>query len=56
MQDPDVPWQHAMKLIDRLSGDPVLTLIKRGDHRLSTAADLQRIEEILDRLLTELGS
>jgi len=55
MQDPDVPWQHAMALVERLSGNPVLTLIKQGDHRLSTADDLSRIEAVLDRLLAEIG-
>ncbi len=38
MQDPDVPWRHALKLVEHLAGDAVvLTLIKDGDHRLSTA-------------------
>ena len=54
MQDTDVPWQHAMTLMERLSGNPVLTLIKRGDHRLSTPADLCRVEQALDSLLAEL--
>jgi dipeptidyl aminopeptidase/acylaminoacyl peptidase len=56
MQDPDVPWQHAMKLVERLSGDPVLTLIKSGDHRLSTTADLRRIEQALEGLLADIGA
>jgi pimeloyl-ACP methyl ester carboxylesterase len=56
MQDPDVPWQHAMKLMERLSGDPVLTLIKSGDHRLSTTADLRRIEQALEGLLADIGA
>jgi hypothetical protein len=56
MQDPDVPWQHAMNLVEKLSGNPVLTLIKQGDHRLSTAADLLRIERALDGLLAEMGA
>jgi pimeloyl-ACP methyl ester carboxylesterase len=56
MQDPDVPWQHAMKLVERLSGDPVLTLIKSGDHRLSTPADLRRIEQALEGLLADIGA
>lgn len=44
MQDPDVPWQHAMTLIEHLAGDPVaLTLIKDGDHRLSTPQDIARL-------------
>lgn len=45
MQDPDVPWQQALKLVEHLSGDPVvLTLIKDGDHRLSTPPDLARLQ------------
>ena len=51
MKDPDVPWQHALKLIENLSGNPTLTLIKEGDHRLSTPEDLGRIAAALDALL-----
>ncbi|HUO89412.1 MAG TPA: alpha/beta hydrolase [Rhizomicrobium sp.] len=40
MADPDVPWQHAMKLVDRLGPDTELTLVKAGDHRLSRASDI----------------
>jgi pimeloyl-ACP methyl ester carboxylesterase len=54
MKDPDVPWSHALKLVERLAGNPVLTLIKQGDHRLSTLPDLKRIEEALDGLLAEV--
>ena len=44
MQDPDVPWSHAMELIEHLPGDSVsMTLIKDGDHRLSRDEDLQRL-------------
>src|SRR4029077_12769392 len=36
VEDPDVPWQHAVELTSRLaSDDVVLTLVKDGDHRLS---------------------
>jgi pimeloyl-ACP methyl ester carboxylesterase len=52
MKDPDVPRHHALALVERLSGNPALTLIKEGDHRLSTPADLQRIAAVLDSLLT----
>ena len=55
MKDPDVPWQHALALIDRLSGNPTLTLIKEGDHRLSTPDDLKRIEAALDTILADLA-
>ena len=43
-QDPDVPWQHAFRLAERLPGDDVvLTMIPDGDHRLSRPQDLVRI-------------
>jgi pimeloyl-ACP methyl ester carboxylesterase len=44
MQDPDVPWLHAMQLVEHLAGDPVaVTLIKDGDHRLSRDEDIARL-------------
>jgi pimeloyl-ACP methyl ester carboxylesterase len=44
MQDPDVPWQHALKLVEHLPGDSVsLTLIKEGEHRLSRPEDLEKL-------------
>jgi len=51
MKDPDVPWQHALKLVENLSGNPTLTLVKNGDHRLSTPEDLARIAAALDAIL-----
>jgi pimeloyl-ACP methyl ester carboxylesterase len=44
VQDPDVPWQHAVELVSRFSRDDVvLTLIKDGDHRLSRPEDIERL-------------
>ena len=44
MEDPDVPWGHAMKLVEHLAEDDVVvTLIKDGDHRLSRPEDLERL-------------
>jgi pimeloyl-ACP methyl ester carboxylesterase len=44
VQDPDVPWQHAVGLTSRLaSDDVVLTLVKDGDHRLSRLEDIERL-------------
>ena len=41
MADPDVPWSHAIKLVEHLPADDVtLTLIKDGDHRLSRDQDI----------------
>ncbi len=44
MQDEDVPWSHAMTLVEHLPSDEVvLTLINDGDHRLSRDQDLARL-------------
>jgi pimeloyl-ACP methyl ester carboxylesterase len=44
MQDPDVPWRHALALVEHLPGDCVsMTLVKDGDHRLSRDEDLERL-------------
>jgi pimeloyl-ACP methyl ester carboxylesterase len=44
VQDPDVPWQHAVELVSRLAHDDVvLTLVKDGDHRLSRPEDIERL-------------
>lgn len=44
MQDPDVPWGHALALAASLTAeDLVLTLIKDGDHRLSREADIAQL-------------
>ncbi|MEZ5819525.1 MAG: alpha/beta hydrolase [Bradyrhizobium sp.] len=43
-QDPDVPWQHAFALAERLPAeDVVLTMIQDGDHRLSRPQDIARL-------------
>ena len=44
VEDPDVPWSHAVDLVSRLAHDDVvLTLVKDGDHRLSRPEDLERL-------------
>jgi pimeloyl-ACP methyl ester carboxylesterase len=44
VQDPDVPWRHAVELVSRFSRDDVvLTLVKDGDHRLSRPEDIERL-------------
>ena len=51
MTDPDVPYTHAIKLVEHLQADQTtLTLIKGGDHRLSKDQDLT----ILSRALTHM--
>ena len=49
MQDEDVPYRHALTLIEHMAGDPVtLTLIKDGEHRLSRPQDLALLFEAID--------
>jgi pimeloyl-ACP methyl ester carboxylesterase len=44
VQDPDVPWRHAVDLSARFARDDVvLTLVKDGDHRLSRPEDIERL-------------
>jgi pimeloyl-ACP methyl ester carboxylesterase len=44
VQDPDVPWEHAVELTSRFAQDDVvLTLVKDGDHRLSRPEDIERL-------------
>ncbi|MEO1039077.1 MAG: alpha/beta hydrolase [Pseudomonadota bacterium] len=50
-RDPDVPWSHAVELIDLItSTDIELHLTKSGDHRLSEPDDLARLTATLDAL------
>lgn len=49
--DPDVPPNHAMKLVHHLASDPVsLTLIKGGDHRLSREEDIARLLSAVEKI------
>ena len=51
MADPDVPYGHAVRLMEHLSGDDVvLTMIRDGDHRLSRPQDIARILEAAEAL------
>ena len=52
MQDPDVPWQHAMKLAEFLPMENVtMTLIKDGDHRLSRSEDIALLLRTVEGLV-----
>jgi pimeloyl-ACP methyl ester carboxylesterase len=49
VQDPDVPWTHAVELSARLAQDDVvLTLVKDGDHRLSRPEDIERLLHVIE--------
>lgn len=48
MRDPDVPWQHALRVVETLANDDVqVTLVKDGDHRLSRDQDLELLKKTL---------
>jgi pimeloyl-ACP methyl ester carboxylesterase len=52
--DPDVPWQHAMKLVACLPQDDVVfTLVKDGNHRLSRPEDIERLLRAVDELAVD---
>lgn len=51
MEDPDVPWSHALKVAQAIANpDLRLTLIKDGDHRLSRPQDIALLLETALRL------
>ena len=52
MADPDVPWEHAMKLVSALGPDTQLTLVKTGDHRLSKPHEIELVESVLSNLIS----
>jgi pimeloyl-ACP methyl ester carboxylesterase len=54
MKDPDVPYAHAMKLIEHLpSDDVVLTFVRDGDHRLSRPQDIERMLSAVSALVRQ---
>ena len=55
MRDPDVPYAHALKLVDHLPADDVtLSLIRDGDHRLSRPHDLDMMIRTLEGLVEQV--
>ena len=52
MNDPDVPYTHAMKLITHLPNENVtMTLVKDGDHRLSREQDIALLLRTVETLV-----
>lgn len=51
MRDDEVPWTHAMALVEHLASDPVsITLVRDGDHRLSRGEDLVRLLAAVEQI------
>lgn len=56
-EDPDVPFEHALKLVEHLPADDVtLSLVKDGDHRLSRPQDLEMIIKAVEGLVKVGGA
>ncbi len=56
MQDPDVPWGHATRLMEHLAfDDAVLTLVRDGDHRLSRPEDIERLVTAVGEMAASAG-
>jgi pimeloyl-ACP methyl ester carboxylesterase len=55
IKDPDVPWQTALRITEKLESDDVaVTLIKDGDHRLARPQDLSRIRAAVMDMITTM--
>lgn len=56
MKDEDVPYEHALNFAKKLAArDVEVTLVKDGDHRLSTPADLERLWRTIEALPVASG-
>lgn len=52
MRDPDVPYTHALRLMEHLPADDVvMTLIRDGDHRLSREEDIAKMKQAIGTML-----
>jgi pimeloyl-ACP methyl ester carboxylesterase len=52
MADPDVPYAHALKLVEHLPADDVtLSLVRDGDHRLSRPQDLDMLVRTVEAMV-----
>src|SRR5262249_32562797 len=53
--DPDVPWRTSLVLAEKLASTDVrVTLVKDGDHRLSSERDLALLERTIEEMLGEI--
>jgi pimeloyl-ACP methyl ester carboxylesterase len=55
--DPDVPWELALRIAERVESDDVeILLVKDGDHRLSRPRDLALLCRTVGALLDQDGA
>jgi hypothetical protein len=51
MRDEDVPFRHALSLIEHMADESVtLTLVRDGEHRLSRPEDLALLVQAIEAL------
>jgi pimeloyl-ACP methyl ester carboxylesterase len=56
MADPDVPYSHALKLVQHLPADDVtVSLVPDGDHRLSRPQDLALLMQSVDMMVRQVS-
>jgi len=52
LDDPDVPWETAVGILRGVSAEEArLTLVRGGDHRLSSEADLQAMGDVVAKMI-----
>ncbi|WP_244506661.1 MULTISPECIES: alpha/beta hydrolase [Phyllobacterium] len=55
MKDDDVPYRHALRLVDHLPVDDVtITLVRDGDHRLSRPQDLELLTRTVSSMVDRI--
>ncbi|WP_043364776.1 carboxylesterase [Belnapia sp. F-4-1] len=55
-QDPDVPWDTALRIAEAVTGGDVqVVLVKDGDHRLSRAEDLRVLRRVVEEVMASPG-
>lgn len=57
MRDTSVPWETSLRIQEKAESEDVeIALVKGGDHRLSSDADLARLTMVLDSLLATVDA
>ena len=51
INDEVVPWETSLGILDKISSHNVnITLIKNGDHRLSSPSDIQQLKQTVKKM------
>ena len=51
IDDEVVPWETALRILDKVSSPSVnITLIKNGDHRLSSPTEIQQLKQTVKKM------